>query len=183
MLRWYAVKNIAVFLDERPYLDYPDLCSLLSGGRKRVTDWVNMGGQITPSFRVDGLRREIVQGNCKSWEDIHRVYALWQEEYPMDKARHAWAVLALLNGEKSLENKVFLAQEFAAAVETRRWMSGQIYNSREKDHSNPFRKATFRNDAEMEQVLGKADDDSFVRFSFQEEKIFEELARRVIARL
>jgi hypothetical protein len=68
-------------------------------------------------------------------------------------------------------------------VETRRWMSGQIYNSREKDHSNPFRKATFRNDAEMERVLGKAGDDSFVRMAIQEGKKFEELADRVMARL
>jgi hypothetical protein len=183
MLRWYAVRNIAVFLDERSYLDYPDLCSLLSPGTQRVTDWVNMGGQITPAFRVDELRRDISLGKYKSWDDIHRVYAFWQEEYPMDKARHAWAVLALLNGEGIFENKAFLKQEFAAAVEIRRWMSEQIYNSREKDHSNPFRKATFRNDAEMERVLGKAEDDSFVRFSFQEGKIFEELAHRVMGRL
>jgi hypothetical protein len=183
MLRWYAVKTIAVFFDTLPGLDYTGLCRLLNGEGKRVTDWVNMGGQITPAFRVDELRREIVRGSCKSWDDIHRVYALWQEEYPQDKARHAWAVFTLLNGERSLENKAFLKQEFAAAVETRRWMNEQIYNSREKDHSNPFRKATFRNDAEMERVLGKAGDDAFVRLAIQEGKNFEELVRRVMGRL
>jgi hypothetical protein len=181
MLRWYAVKNIAIFLDERPNLDYPDLCSLLNG--ERVTDWVNMGGQISPAFKVDELRREIVRGSRKSWDDIHGAYASWREEYPMDKARHAWAVFALLNGEKPIENKAFLKQEIAAAVEIRRWMSEQIYNSREKDHLNPFKKATFRNDAEMERVIGKAGDDSFVRLALQEGKQFEELARRVMARL
>jgi NDP-sugar pyrophosphorylase family protein len=183
MLRWYAVKTIAAFFDTRLNLDYPGLRSLLEGEGQRVSDWVNMGGQLTPAFRVDKLRQDITQGKFNSWGDIHHVYALWQDYYPLDKARHAWAVLVTLNGEKSLEDPGALKQEFAAAVETRRWISGQIYKSREKDHSNPFRKATFRNDAEMEQVLGKADDDPFVRLADQEGKIFEELAARVIARL
>jgi len=180
MLRWYAVKTLAVFLDTRPGLDYSSLCSLLGAGRKRTSGWVNMGGQLTPAFRVDELRRDIASGKYKNWDEIHRVYASWQEEYPLDKARHAWAVLALLNGEKSLEDPSALKREFAAAAETRQWMSAQIYKSREKDHSNPFRKATFRNDAEMERVLGKAGDDSFVRLSLQEGKIFEELFDRVM---
>jgi NDP-sugar pyrophosphorylase family protein len=183
MLRWYAAKTIAVFFDDRPTLDYPGLCSLLGGGGKRVIDWVNMGGQLTPAFRVDELRRDIALGKYNSWDEIHHVYGLWQDYYPLDKARHAWAVLALLIGEKRLENPGALKQEFAGAVETRRWISAQIFKSREKDHSNPFRRATFRNDAEMEQVLGKAGDDSFVRLASQEGKDFEELAARVMARL
>jgi len=183
MLRWYAVKNIAIFLDERPSLDYSGLCSLLGGTGKRVSDWVNMGGQLTPAFRVDELRREIGQGKYKNWDEIHNVYALWQKEYPLDKARHAWSVFAMLNGEMSHENKSFLKLEFASAVEIKRWMSEQIYNSRAKDHLNPFRKATFRNEAEMEQVLGGAGDDSFVHLALKEGKDFEELALRVMARL
>jgi len=92
-------------------------------------------------------------------------------------------VLAMLNGEKSLENPDSLKREFAAASETRRWISAQIYKSREKDHSNPFRKATFRNDAEMEKVLGKAGDDAFVRLALQEGKVFEELTESIMKRL
>jgi hypothetical protein len=183
MLRWYAVKTIAVFFDNRPNLDFPGIRSLLGGEGRRVSDWVNMGGQLVPAFRVDKLRLDIAQGKFNSWGDIHHVYALWQDYYPLDMARHAWAVLVMLNGEKCLEDSRALKLEFAAAVETRRWISGQIYKSREKDHSNPFRKATFRNDAEMEQVLGKAGDDSFVRLADQEGKNFEELIARVMARL
>jgi len=183
MLRWYAVKTIAVFFDARPNLDYPGLCSLLGGGGERITDWVNMGGQLTPAFRVDKLRKDIGEGLINTWKDIHSIYALWRDNYPLDNARHAWAVLALLDGEKSLENSGVLKKELAKAVETRRWISAQVHSSREKDHSNPFRKATFRNDAEMERVLGKAGDDSFVRIAGEEAKRFEELADRVMARL
>jgi len=183
MLHWYAAKTIAVFFDTRPDLDYQGLCSLLDGKGKRVSDWVNMGGQITPAFRADELRRDIGQGKYKSWDEIHHVYALWQEYYPLDRARHAWAVLSLLNNGKKPENAGVLRLEFAAAVEIKRWISAQIYKSREKDHSNPFRKATFRNETEMERVLGRACDDSFVRLSNKEGNFFEELAARVMSRL
>jgi len=184
MLRWYAVKTIAVFFDNHPDKDYSGLCSLLSGGlRQRVTDWVNMGGQIVPAFRVDQLRADIGSGKYLSWDEIHRVYASWHDCYPLDKVCHAWDVLRLLDGEKKLEDPAYFKREFAAAVETRRWISGQIYKSREKDHSNPFRKATFRNDAEMERVLGRPADDAFVRLSLKEGENFEELADRVMARL
>jgi hypothetical protein len=183
MLRWYAAKTIALFLDNSSDLDYKGLCSLLGGVGQRISDWVNMGGQLVPAFRVDELRREIGLGKYNSWDEIHHVYALWQEHYPLDKARHAWAVLSLLNGEKRLEDAAFLKQELAAAVETRRWITDQIYESREKDQSNPFREATFRNKAEMEQVLGKTCDDSFVRLAGEEGKRFEELAFRVMERL
>jgi len=183
MLRWYAVKTIAVFFDTRPKLDYPGLCSLLGGEEERVSDWVNMGGQLTPAFRVDKMRQDIGAGHFNTWGDIHHGYALWQDYYPLDKARHAWAVLVMLNGGKNPENAASLKEEFAAAIETRHWMNGQIFTSREKDHSNPFRKATFRNDAEMEQVLGKAGDDSFVRLAREEGLKFEELAARVMGRL
>jgi hypothetical protein len=183
MLHWYAAKTIAVFFDTRPNLDYRSLCSLLGADERRVSEWVNMGGQLVPAFRVDKLRCDIDQGSINSWDDIHNVYALWRDYYPLDRARHAWAVLVMLNGEKSLEDPGAIKQEFAAAMETRRWISEQIRKSREKDRLNPFRKATFRNDAEMEQVLGRTCDDSFVRIAYQEGKIFEELAARVMARL
>jgi predicted RNA-binding protein YlxR (DUF448 family) len=203
MLRWYAVKTIAVFLDMRSDLDYRGLCLLLSGvsqneasknevskneasqnpaAGQRVSEWVNMGGQITPACKVDELRKCITAGKYHSWDEIHRVYNEWQEAYPLDKARHAWAVLAL-TGANPNGSAFLLKQELAAAVETRRWISDQIYHSREKDLNNPFRKMTFRNEAEMEQVLGKVCDNPFINHDCNERKWFEELINRVITRL
>jgi hypothetical protein len=100
----------------------------------------------------------------------------------MDKARHAWAVLALLNGGP-VSGAELLKQELTSAIDIRRWISGQIYQTRAKDYRDPFRKATFRNDAEMEQVLGKPEDNSFVRLAPEESKRFEEMVMRVTAQL
>jgi hypothetical protein len=191
MLHWYAAKTIAAFLDTRPELDYRDLSNLLAanGTSPRISEWVNIGGQIAPAFRVDQLRQEIGAGKYRDWGEIHRVYGLWHDEYPLDKARHAWAVLNLLSpsaeGAPSQggDESAFLKQELTASVETRRWISDQIYQTRLKDYRDPFRKATFRNSAEMEQVLGKPEETPFIRLSREQDRHYEELITRVMTRL
>jgi hypothetical protein len=185
MLHYYAVKTIAAFFDSRPELDYNGLCELLGSPspQERIKDWVNAGGQIVASFRVDELRRDIGESKYKNWDEIHRVYSLWDEEYPVDKCRHAWAVLAFLRGEKTAPNAAAFKKELAALLEIRRWIDRQIYASREKDYHNNYKKATFRNQAEMEQVLGKPCDNSFIRLVRKESGVFTEMVERVNGRL
>jgi hypothetical protein len=195
MLHWYAAKTIAAFLDTRPELDYRDLSDLLAepliaenGLPPRVSEWVNIGGQIAPAFRVDQLRREIGAGKYRDWDEIHKVYRLWHDEYPLDKARHAWAVLNLLapsaeGAPSGADGADILKQELATSVETRRWISDQIYQTRLKDYRDPFRKATFRNSAEMEQVLGKPEETPFIRLAKEQDQQYEKLIERVITRL
>jgi hypothetical protein len=186
MLRYYAVKTLAVFFDLQPDLDFSGLCDLLgkAAPQQRVKEWVNIGGQIVPAFRVDELRRDIGNGKYKSWDEIHKVYGFWDEAYPLDKARHAWAVLAMLQpGEEQISDVSFFKKELEAAMETRRWINSQIYETRAKDFRNSFKKATFRNQAEMEQVLGKPNDNSFVHTARQEVIAFEEMINRVSERL
>jgi hypothetical protein len=184
MLRYYAVKTLAAFFDLRPAVDFSGLAALLgpAAGKERAAEWVNCGGQIVPAFRLDELRQGIREGRHQSWEEIHAVYDQWQREYPLDRARHAWAVLALLNGGIA-PNAAAFGKELALALEIRRWICRQIYETRAKDYRNSFKKATFRNQAEMEQVLGKPAANSFVRLSQAEGKRFEELIARVTARL
>ena len=51
-----------------------------------------------------------------------------------------------------------------------------IVQSREKDMTNPFRKMVYANEKEMEAVLGKMNDNSFVREKDRERK---ELSLRI----
>jgi len=184
MLHYYAVKTIAAFFDSRSDLDFSGLCDLLgsSSPQERIKDWVNIGGQVVPAFRVDELRKNIGEGKYKNWDEIHRVYDLWDETYPLDKCRHAWAALALLRGAETIDAVIF-KRELAAALETRKWIDRQIYESRAKDYRNPFKKATFRNQAEMEQVLGKPADNSFIRLIRKESGVFKEMIERVSSRI
>ena len=191
MLHYYAVKKITAFFDSHSELDYQGLCGLLgpSSPQKRIKDWVNIGGQIVPAFRVDELRREIGEGKYKNWNEIHSVYDFWDETYPLDKCRHAWAVLCLLR-EKALPDETELTldalefkKELTAALEIRSLIDKQIFESRAKDHRNQFKKATFRNEAEMEQILGKPEDNPFIRLIRKDSASFNEMIERVNARL
>jgi hypothetical protein len=196
MLELYAAKTLAAFLDSRPELDFAGLSALLGPADpdKRIRDWVNIGGQICPAFRVDDLRRDIREGKINAWEEIHGAYEDWYGEYPPDKARHAWSVLALLRsrdagrradkaGEEAPCGAEAFRQRLAAALETRRWISRQVYETRAKDYRNPMKKATFRNQAEMEAVLGKSENNSFVVLVREEELRFEEMIERILARI
>jgi len=174
-------------LDSRPDLNYAKLCDMLgadaSSPQKRIKEWINAGGQIVPAFRVDELRKEIGDGKYKNWEEIHKVYELWEETYAPDKCRHAWAVLALLNGTEKTPDVAAFKKELSSVLETRRWIDEQIYESRAKDYRNPFKKATFRNQVEMEQVLGKPGDNSFIRLVRKESEEFIKLVEKIISRL
>jgi len=181
MLRYYAVKTIAVFFDSTPDLSYStlrDLCGN-SSPDERIKDWVNFGGQIVPAFRADKLRKEIGEGMYKNWNEIHKVYDSWDESYQLDKCRHAFAVLSILNNFNENPDVTIFKNELDAVKGIRIWIEKQIYESREKDYYNHFKKATFRNKAEMEAVLGKPEDNPFIRIVQKESIAFFEMIERV----
>jgi len=157
------------------------LCKLLDS-KERVKEWVNVGGQIVPAFRVDKLRKEIGEGKYKNWDEIHHQYDLWDEEYRLDKCRHAWATLLFLNETGTLDAPEF-KMELTTVLEIRSWIENKIFESRAKDYRNQFKKATFRNDVEMETVLGKPEDNSFIQLVQKEGHLFKEMIERVDARL
>jgi len=178
MLRYYSVKTIAAFMDSRPEMNYQDMSDLLSVN-DRVKDWVNAGGQIVPAFRVDKLRKEIGEGKYRKWEEIHKVYDSWDEEYELDKSRHAWAVLKFLHETNTPPEAAAFVKELDAVLEIRRWIETQIYESRAKDYQNQFKMNTFRNQEEMEQVLGKPKENPFICLIQREGEVFNDLFDRV----
>jgi hypothetical protein len=199
MLRFYAVKTLALFLETRGDLAFGDLPAVLGAAdpEDRIRDWVNMGGQIVPAFRVDKVRAGIREGSLNTWEAIHAAYDQWFAEYPLDKARHAWAVLAGIKtrktgipghgeiragGEKIISPAAF-KKELETAGETRRWITEQVYITRAKDFNDPFRIVTYRNRGEMEKVVGRLDDNPFIRLAREEEQRFETLLKKLTAGL
>ena len=212
MLRYYAVKTVAKYFDEHLDFNFNELINHLNfPAEDRIKDWVNIGGQIVPAFRVDALRKDIGEGKFKNWDEIHSVYDLWDKEYDLDKCRHAWAVLVLLQDEKfhtenitpesndlqrvpsaqlpvqetkkNIINQAVFNDELTAVLEIRNWIENQIYESRAKDYRNPFKTATFRNNKEMEQVLGKPEENAFIKIVRKESAAFIKMIERVRSRI
>lgn len=155
MLVHYAMKNI---LASGGGLER--LASLACG--QRVSAWVNMGGQLMPESEVDSLRKDIASGELNDWAAIHSRYNELWERYPEQKLQHSLHCLKAVMGEDILERGRFRdAVEREMRIEAE--IAGKVSESREKDMVNPFRKATYRNEAEMVAAVGTLEDNSFVK--------------------
>jgi hypothetical protein len=194
MLLWYGATAVLDFAaasgipaDGRGL--HGALAARLSG-QARETRWENLGGQLVSEGSLEGLLSRAAKGEIPTWRDMHREYASLAEAYPLEKARHAWAVLAWLaateNGAiggaevPTLGKDAFarLLGEFARLSER---VEEGVYLSRKKDYENKFRRATFRSDAEAEAVLGSPESNSFVLKTRKDLKALRERAGEAIA--
>jgi hypothetical protein len=182
MLRYYAATNIIAWMEERPDVRRADVARELAG--ERVTAWENLGGQLVRTEDMDRLRADIRDGALSSWDEIHQRYdALW-ERYPTEKRRHAYAVYTMLCDERGLasEEESSWIEFLRDAVAIQDTIDSRVYESRKKDYENPFRIATYRNEAEMTAAIGTIDENQFVRHVRDETVRFRERVDAIIAR-
>ena len=175
MLLYYAVKSIAAYLSE-----YGIHYGYFSAQVPEVVDfsWVNMGGQLVPEAKVDSLRAAVRTGLFNSWADIHGQYEVWWHDYPRDRAENAYAVLRYLTGEKTVTNERWnsLLDE---ALEIRKYVEEQVYITKKKDYTNAYRELTYRNSAERDAVLGKVEDNAFIKIAKKETLEFSKMIQKV----
>jgi len=177
MLAFYAVKSIASYLSTYGIhwgyfsAQVPAEISL---------DWVNMGGQLVPEGKVDGLRASIRSGLIDDWDGIHAQYETWWAQYPRDRAENAYAVLRYLSGERTIAPETWNAF-LDEAIATRAYVEEQVYVTKKKDYANHFRGITYRNDAERDAVLGKVENNSFIKIAREETLAFNEMIGKVRA--
>lgn len=110
---------------------------------------------------LNQLRADIITGKLDSWKEIHKRYdKLWQK-YPLDKQKHAFAVLCELTGTDTLSNEQW-NDALTKSIVIQNYISDQVYVSRKKDYDNPYRMITFRNREEMTAAIGEVDKNSFI---------------------
>jgi NDP-sugar pyrophosphorylase family protein len=137
----------------------------------------NMGGQIVSEPQIMELIRKIEEGELSSWEQIHAQYDAWWEEYPLVKATVALHALQRLMQTVELQQTHWetLVKKHMVLCDQN---AQEIYRSRKKDYEDSFRKIVYRNAEEMEAVLGRPEDNSFVKSSKASMAAAKELARR-----
>ena len=75
-------------------------------------------------------------------------------------------------------DKNTLSKILDKAAQTRQWMTDGIYESRAKDYTNAFRKIPYETTEEMNNVVGKLEDNSFIKQQRTElEKYLQRIAK------
>ncbi|MEO9033604.1 MAG: hypothetical protein ABI285_10220, partial [Ginsengibacter sp.] len=68
-------------------------------------------------------------------------------------------------------------------VDTKNWMSKEIYSSRAKDYTNPFRKMVYESKEEMNEVVGQLEKNQFIQDQLAEADLYKKTVRSLIQKL
>ena len=163
LIQYYAVSQMLLHIRTNKFTDFVAFKKTLATKIMRA-HWMNIGSQLIKKSSVQKLLDGIKTGKIKSWDEVHDVYAAEGNKYADDKLQHAFtALLEILN----ITSKQFTPAVFKTlllqAIETRSWMCKGIYDAREKDYTNPFRKMVYETNEEMNNVIGSLEDNSFIQ--------------------
>ena len=162
MLVHYAVTNVLNYLEAHPEENAGSLLSKLEVGKDE--EWINLGGQLMKASDVDGIRTDIRNGKLDNWEAIHKRYDEIWKRYPMDKLNHGCYALCKVFGVEKLSVSDWV-NALEREIKIQEYIREQVRDTRRKDYENPFRKSTYRNEAEMTAALGTLEENSFVKLN------------------
>jgi hypothetical protein len=163
LIQYYGVMEIFKHISTTKITNFDVLKKSLSA-KIQPSQWLNIGGQLIRKEEVDKLKRDIVSGKIKSWDEIHNFYKVQGELYSTDKLNHAYtSLLEILNITPKQFTPSLLKELLFKAIATKEWMYKGIYDSKAKDYSNPFRKMVYETNTEMNNVLGKLEDNTFIQ--------------------
>jgi NDP-sugar pyrophosphorylase family protein len=179
MLLYYAINNLLNYLDSNEKSNLKSMNE--SFNNKRITQWMNLGGQLIPEKDVNKLRADIGNGKLNSWDDIHKRYDTLWKKYPLEKQKHAFAVLCDLCGTDKISKDQWM-KALDKSITVQEFVRDQVYISRKKDYDNHFRQATFRNQEEMIATIGTIDDNSFIKQVRDETAEYKKLVVKIAKR-
>lgn len=175
LIVYYGITQLLSFIEKENIDSFDKLVE--SMGKPNRSEWTNIGGQLIPKQAMDTLIRDIHSGKINSWDDVHAFYKERSEQYHTDKRQHAFAsmleLLQLTPG--TFSEKIFL-QLLQQSLSTKEWMVKGIYESRAKDYASPFRQMVYETEKEMEKVIGKLKENTFIQ---QQQEELTEYKKRV----
>ncbi|MBC7651289.1 MAG: DUF4954 family protein [Deinococcales bacterium] len=136
--------------------------------------WLNIGGQLLPAKDVEYLKTAIKNGDIIGWDAVHDWYKQQGNLYETKKLHHAVACLATIkNWDIKQITSTQLSSLLNEAITTKEWMVKGIYSARAKDYANPFKQMVYDTNEEMNKVIGKLEDNSFIIEQNQDLKQFK----------
>jgi hypothetical protein len=178
---FYGVKELLRYVEEHKIKTLAALLKAMPKEPVRL-EWTNIGGQLLPLNATQSLMQGVKDGSIGSWDEVHDFYQTNAALYKEQKVQHAFAsMLEILK----LSPDALTPQRFKAlllqALDTREWMVKNIYESRSKDYQNEFRKMLYDNETEMENVIGRLEDNVFIARQKEEFSRFRALIEKTIA--
>lgn len=175
----YAVKNVMQFVATNDIKTFDAIHNIALTAQREP--WHNVGGQLMPASTLHALKENIRVNKISSWADLHAQYEEIGKQYATDKLQHSIAALLYVQ-EKTIAdfNIDFFDECLQASIQTQTFLTESIQKSRAKDYENPFRKMTYENEAEMDAVVGKLDDNSFIRQTQEELVTYKQKVKSLI---
>lgn len=171
---YYAMTNLVDYIQRKGLTSFEQVAALLPPDPKRLT-WKNIGGQLIPEDALQGLLNRIKDNGIKSWVEVHNFYQESGNKYFEQKLQHALASLMEIKGlmAKNFTSDVF-KQLLRDTIVTKEWMTNNIYKSRAKDYQSEFRRMVYDNEQEMEEVIGRLDENVFIQQQLEGLQHFKE---------
>lgn len=168
LVQYYAVRTLLKHFQQQQFATFEECKKSLSAKIQR-SQWQNVGGQLIPLEEVKKFIHNIKAGKISSWDAVHEFYVKQGQAYPTHQLHHAYtSLLEILNITPRQFTPDLFKQLLQQLLSSREWMCKGIYESRAKDYSNPFRKMVYETTEEMNKVLGRLEDNSFIQQQLSE---------------
>lgn len=179
LIKLYAAECMIAHFIKNRFENFDQFKKSLTSSVSR-SEWYNAGGQLIEKEKINTLISCIKKNDVQSWKDIHHFYEVEGKEYNESKLNHAYACLLELYQitGKQFTKELFL-KLLSDSVITKTWMSKGIYQSREKDYTNPFRKMLFESRKEMDKIMGKIEDNQFIQDQLAALEIYKKEVKKI----
>ena len=163
MIRFYGTRELFRHIQQGRFSNFESFKKTIPSRISR-SEWMNIGGQLIRKERIASLKKNIKSGKIKNWEGVHEFYKQEGNDYTQERLMHAYtSLLEILQITGRQFNPKLFAALLKEMVQTQEWMVKGIYDSREKDYSSSFRKMMYDNQEEMNEVIGRLEDNGFIQ--------------------
>jgi hypothetical protein len=163
LVSYYGATQLLEFIEDHKINTFDALLASLPQEVSRL-EWANIGGQLMPVNSVKTLLSGIKDDDIQTWDEVHEFYRKNSALYAEQKLQHAFASLLEIVQLKPNEfTPAIFKQLLQQTLETKEWLTENIYQSRAKDYQSKFRKMIYDNEKEMEEVIGKLEDNVFIQ--------------------
>jgi hypothetical protein len=179
LVEYYAAALLTAFITKNKITSTDNLVASLP--RATLSEWQNVGGQLIRAEELDRALNNVRSGKITSWDEIHELYATQSEKYLTEKLSHSLAALKKVSFKSISKSKTQALKELLQnSITTREWMVDNIFHSREKDYTNPFRMMVYESEKEMDNVIGSLSDNPFIIQERQALASYKRKVKRII---